>query len=294
MLASLPWLSAGDSKWPCGPICPPSREPVAVVSGDADGDGIADRREEALARQYAPVVELDAEDWTRPASVSWLLAGLGQRADEDAGPLDSVLRELPADVRAGSHDSGDWRTYVHVYRSRDGRRLYLQYWFFYPYNDGAWFFDHDGDWEHVTVVLGEREEPLGVYAARHEDNAPGAWRAWADLRLEQGTHPRILSAHGSHGSFFDAADVGWRDRFSDRDPVVWRTWEAGGLVHLGERGAPRLAFVMDYDRPWGATSLLPGGSAPRGPAHQSGWCVDGDAGCESPPGALGLPIRARR
>ena len=278
MLVSLPWLSTGDSRCCSGP-CPPTLADVAWGQGDADRDGIPDTQEESLARRYAPVVELDAQDWTRPSSVSSLLGALGHPGRGDTGPLDLILPELSEELRRGSSDPSDWHTYVHVYRAQGGERLYLQYWFFYPYNDGALFFDHEGDWEHVTVVLGRGEEPLGMYAARHEDNAPGAWRAWAKLRVEQGSHPRILSADGSHGSFFDQADVGWRDRFSDSEPVVWRTWEGGGLVHLGERAAPRLTFVMEYARPWGATSLLPGTSAPVGPAYQRGWCVDGDAGC---------------
>ena len=48
------------------------------------------------------------------------------------------------------------KIYVHpfVARARDGLELVLQFWFFYPYNDGA--NKHEGDWEHLNVVVSPR------------------------------------------------------------------------------------------------------------------------------------------
>ena len=42
-----------------------------------------------------------------------------------------------------------------------GYEFVLQYWFFYPYNDGA--NNHEGDWEHINVSirpLDKLHEPL--------------------------------------------------------------------------------------------------------------------------------------
>ena len=63
-----------------------------------------------------------------------------------------ALDQPGADARLPLH-------YVHPFavRAGDGAgppayRLVLQYWFFYPYNDGG--NNHEGDWEHVNLVLG--------------------------------------------------------------------------------------------------------------------------------------------
>ena len=50
------------------------------------------------------------------------------------------------------------KTYVHPFLEDvtgpdgyEGVRLVLQYWFFYPYNDGG--NNHEGDWEHIHVIV---------------------------------------------------------------------------------------------------------------------------------------------
>ena len=279
-------VAAGDSRCHPGARCRADLGLEARVDSsgpDGDGDGIADTQEAALAQRYAPIVTLDRDDWTRPASVDWLLkrVRVGARAN-GTPPARLRLSGFDARFRRGSSDPRDWKTYVHVYPSRDHRRVYVQYWFFYPYNDGPWFFDHEGDWEHVTVTLDAARKPLGVYAARHGDNAPGAWRGWSSLRKANGTHPEILSARGSHASYFDEQDVSWRDvagRCARLDAscehVLWRTWSSGGLQNMGELSAPGHAFLMGYRERWGGPGAIPGTFAPKGPAHQRGWCVDG-------------------
>lgn len=257
---------------------------------DLDFDGIPDARERALARRYAPVLVLAEGEKMLPASVDWLLERLGSRVRSDeAPPRGFHLSRFDGRVPHGSRDARDWKTYVHVYRSKDARRIYVQYWFFYPYDDGAWFFHHEGDWEHATVALDAAGRPLGVYAARHSHNAPGQWRAWRRVRKVGGTHPELLVASGTHACYFDEGDVRWSDRASacrrsDGDCARrrWRTWESGGLVHMGEAHAPLEVFVMRYRGRWGAARAAPGMSSPTGPPYQSGWCVDGDAACTRP------------
>lgn len=51
------------------------------------------------------------------------------------------------------------KTYVHMFISDEGAKslstsgyeFVIQYWFFYPYNDGG--NNHEGDWEHINVVI---------------------------------------------------------------------------------------------------------------------------------------------
>ena len=47
----------------------------------------------------------------------------------------------------------DSRIYAHPFIQRDGDayRFVIQYWFFYPFNDGP--NNHEGDWEHLNVVV---------------------------------------------------------------------------------------------------------------------------------------------
>jgi hypothetical protein len=59
-----------------------------------------------------------------------------------------------ARLRAGP-DSARWAApvvWAHPYLDATGR-VVLQYWYFYPFND--YMSDHEGDWEHVNVVLNE-------------------------------------------------------------------------------------------------------------------------------------------
>ena len=55
-----------------------------------------------------------------------------------------------------------------------GYELILQYWFFYPYNDGG--NNHEGDWEHINVVISPRDR-VETYLSEDEINdiLDGTW-----------------------------------------------------------------------------------------------------------------------
>ncbi|HLK92039.1 MAG TPA: hypothetical protein VKZ18_19260 [Polyangia bacterium] len=259
--------------------CAARSRPRALASGDADRDGLADDEESALAARYAPVVVLDPGDRYRPASVDWLLARLpaggASPRDRLAAAFGHPRAALPEALRTGSADPRDWVSYVHVYPRADGG-INLQYWFFYPYNDGFLFpFDHDGDWEHVTVHLDEERRPRELMLAQHGNTRPGAIRAWESLTRE-GDHPMVLSARGGHASYPDGASAPWFERVSPCVRLagcgspIWRTWQAGGLVNIGERGA---LFDADgafaYDGRWGSdSSWFRVSGAPHSPPYQ--------------------------
>ena len=64
-------------------------------------------------------------------------------------------------LRAGP-DSAGWAApvvWVHPYLDATGR-VVLQYWYFYPFND--YMSDHEGDWEHINVVLNEDRASIRV------------------------------------------------------------------------------------------------------------------------------------
>ena len=163
---------------------------------------------------------------------------------------------------------------MHVFPRTDGGTN-LQYWFFYPYNDRYGFFDHEGDWEHVTVHLDEQRRPRELMLAQHGNNRPGESRPWEGVRLE-GEHPIVLAARGDHASYPEQASMPWFERSSGCAALaacaspIWRTWEGGGLVNIGERGALLGADgVFEYDGRWGGKGRwFAIGRAPRAPPYQ--------------------------
>jgi hypothetical protein len=128
-------------------------------------------------------------------------------------------------------------------RAISGKLIALQYWFFYPYNYYPTVFDavlmndapvagdlvntdlHQGDWEHVTVLLdADTRKPLWLYTARHSNE--GQYYAWNSplLSFDHG-HPVVQSALGGHPTydphcrqslrFAPALPVGIRGRVAD-------------------------------------------------------------------------------
>jgi hypothetical protein len=283
---------------------------LAAVSArpeDLDGDGLDDGQEDALLQRFAPLVLLHPSEAARPGSAEWLLA----RADVEPAPgraprvlaasivgafgspsgraQDPSARLHPrSETHAGSPDPRTWIAYGHAFRG-DGGGIVLQYWFFYPFNDGYWVFDHEGDWEHVAVKLDAALRPEGAWYARHRDSHPGVWFAWGAL-VREGEHPVVLAARGTHASYAGPDDAPFWERLCpETDPAravekgcaAWRTWHApGGVAGLGERSAPRVAFLSWPGR-WGSTGRFGLDSRtfpPPGPAFQVGWCSGAAAG----------------
>ena len=100
-----------------------------------------------------------------------------------------------------------------------GKLIALQYWFFYAYNYYPTVFDagllpeapvagdlintdlHQGDWEHVTVLLdATTKQPLWLYTARHANE--GEYYAWNSplLTFDNG-HPIVQAALGGHPTY---------------------------------------------------------------------------------------------
>jgi hypothetical protein len=97
--------------------------------------------------------------------------------------------------------------------------LALQYWFFYPYNYyptvlqrqlmlasplGAIRYStdlHEGDWEHVTVLLDPATRlPKYLYLARHD--VEGVLMSWRNTALAfDGEHPIVQAALGGHPTY---------------------------------------------------------------------------------------------
>jgi hypothetical protein len=178
-----------------------------------------------LLRRHAPVLVLDAREPSPPVAVGPFLHGArGERA----------LRGPP-------------RVYGHAVR--DGGRLWLQYWLFYPDNpqdrgilrSGR----HEGDWEMLQVALSARDRPQAVTFAQH------SWRqgcGWDEV-AHAGAAPVAYVAHASHATY---PRQGEHDRpFPDPDD------EARGD---GRRVRPRVVVIADERPSWVASRMHWGAS----------------------------------
>ncbi len=105
-----------------------------------------------------------------------------------------------------------------VYKPAPPGLISLQYWLFYAFNyypsrvtsprrmlhepiaaDRGNLDYHEGDWEHVTVLLDPKTlAPQWLWMARHSDE--GTAIPWSEVTLD-GTHPVIYPALGGHPSY---------------------------------------------------------------------------------------------
>jgi hypothetical protein len=156
---------------------------------------------------------------------------------------------------------------------------YLQYWFFYYFNEMP-FDQHEGDWEMIQVNLDEHGEPDSATYSQHRHGDTKDWKDVPKVKTPEGGVPLVYPAHGSHACYFSAG----RHHSGLFDGID---------THDGGKGEPvRLDLVplISEQRPawlawpglWGATQGHFHLSSPTGPARQtSKWgkphqfCEDG-------------------
>lgn len=206
----------------------------ALVALCLPGVARAESGDRTLLETYQPVTHLDPVEQFGPASVqsfvadadleqliagSWTLAdaapdpgdlpgpGTGTwRLNQDSCTPTVQLGGLACYAVAGNEGAGASVVYGHV--ARVPGAVVLEYWFFYyddvysytyPPSDFIWQ-AHEGDWEAVSVVLSEDEQPEYVGYSQH---CLGQRRAWSSTPL-LGTHPFVYVADGSHANYFTA------------------------------------------------------------------------------------------
>jgi hypothetical protein len=131
------------------------------------------------------------------------------------------------------------RVYGHVADDAAGDR-WLQYWFFYFYNDynliGPFIHAglHEGDWEMIQVRLHDGSPDLAVYC----QHAGSSTRDWRQVDRLPGTdRPIVYVARGSHASYFEPGTQ-WTGHWFDHAD--------------GKRRSPELKLetVQDGDPAW--------------------------------------------
>jgi hypothetical protein len=283
-----------------------------------------------LLRTYEPVTQFDSHESFLPTSVqsfiadsdleqlvagNWVLVnpdpepgelpqpGTGiWRLNQDSCTPAAPIGGLACYAPAWDQGSGGPGVYGRVVKVGDG--IVLQYWYFYyddvysylyPPSDVIWQ-AHEGDWEVVNVVLSEQEEPLSVGYSQH---CLGERRSWEDTpRLDEGTHPIVYVAIGSHANYFGAGlhplnlaciPPPVQQFFLDHHlpfpvdyafgggPVTGPPESAGMVMPIHKISDDGPAWVS-FDGFWGELQYFhapgltaPLGTSPRGPAYHSVW-----------------------
>jgi hypothetical protein len=146
----------------------------------------------------------------------------------------------------------DLRNRIHGRAVEADGRLWLQYWFWYFYNDynlalGAG--RHEGDWEMIQLRMHDDEPDLAVFAQHRRAEK----RSWSDVRRapDRPDTPMVYVARGSHASYFE--------------PGFHQT-EAWYDLADGKRGAPELALdVLDESGGWAVWPGVWGDTRPQRP-----------------------------
>ena len=120
-----------------------------------------------------------------------------ERFVDKAGNYREMERDLPAEVRD--------RVYGRAWPDDpDAGEVWLQYWYFYLYNDaqfGGRFDLHEGDWEMVQILVRGGKPATAVYA----QHAYAESRDWEEVEKDPsfGGCPIVYAGRGSHASYFE-------------------------------------------------------------------------------------------
>jgi hypothetical protein len=150
-----------------------------------------------------------------------------------------------------------------------GGRLWLQYWFFYFYNDynlAGGIGLHEGDWEMVQLRMHDETPDVAVYAQHRWAER----RPWDEVERLEGSLDTALVyvARGSHASYFRAGyheTEAWYDMADGLRPAPKLTLE---LIDDGSPG------WVDWPGRWGDTPARVGGvdqPSPTGPCTKKQW-----------------------
>jgi len=129
--------------------------------------------------------------------------GVQHRSDELTRPRqagkhgvpegEGFFLNLPNTLRGGQG------TGVPVYYEYSPRN-YVTYWFFYAFNDAPRptnMFDHEGDWERISVRLDAHDHAVTVAYFEHDGYCT---RPWREAGKHNG-HPLAYSARGTHATY---------------------------------------------------------------------------------------------
>lgn len=161
--------------------------------------------------------------------------------------------------------------YAHVVHTGTGTAI--QYWFYYPFNNGP-INNHEGDWEMIVVVL-QGDVPAWAAYSQHDG---GARVAWSEVEKVGETHPIVYSARGSHANYFRpySGKLGIQNDDVGGNGVTLAPTSAGGTMQIVSLDTNQA--WLNFGGRWGYSGEPMGGvtgsSGPFGPSagnHGESW-----------------------
>ena len=186
-----------------------------------------------------------------------------ERFVDKAGNYREMERDLPAEVRD--------RVYGRAWPDDpDAGEVWLQYWYFYLYNDaqfGGRFDLHEGDWEMVQILVRGGEPATAIYA----QHAYAESMDWARVHKDPAHDdcPIVYAGRGSHASYFERGLHRTHVRVASLFIPLW--WDATD----GEGPELRQELeILDPVPPWADWGGRWGGTgqvSPVGPVSHGQW-----------------------
>jgi hypothetical protein len=185
--------------------------------------------------------------------------------------IDAVGKRYVEDAREMHARPGYANQVYGTVRQDKKDALWLQYWFFYYYNNKAFLYMglHEGDWEVIQLRLGADGKPDVATYAQHQHGESATWAEVETEEAPEGPVPVVYSARGSHAAYF-------RPGTYPQAPVV-----PDHNDDQGPRVRPQLNLIEDSDPAWvawpgrwGSTRALfgpIGSNSPPGPRWHGAW-----------------------
>ena len=193
---------------------------------------------------------------------------------------------------------GQWVMYVYVLTpSRFGGAADIQYWFFYAYDDAISGFNHESDWERVTVTLSEQGQVISLYLTEHangtqfipDDTGTCGGGFISQYTMSQnrssvrvclafstddgGMHPIVYSADGTHAVYPSGCNgecawtgyAGGSNDYTTAAGPAWKGWLTSGSAKNYEIVTDSTDWLQ-YANLWGeigTSSVTTGKYSPR-------------------------------
>ncbi len=242
---------------------------------------------EEMENRYAPIIYLDSKEKSPLTSVEkFLEMGISLEAH---GLLDKSItlrkkvnirdlakfttkkikiggKELPLALDTGETTS-EYVPVVYYHTINKDKYTYIQYWFFYAYNDTSWINpnqiiqqcgNHEGDWEHISIKINDKKYLSAIsendyyqaieelYFAQHNigDNDFRKFKKRNDSSIHfEGTHVKAYVARGTHATYSEPddgkgyllADIAGIKLYDFTDGKGIRLESSGHLVNLDDQ-----------------------------------------------------------
>jgi uncharacterized delta-60 repeat protein len=183
------------------------------------------------------------------------------------------------------HAKPGYANHIYGHVVHENGETWLQYWFFYYYNNGVvGVGDHEGDWEMTQVRLNGSYQPDEAVFSEH---SYASRCTVGQFERSTGGGPIVYSANGSHASYPHAGtwntDSPFTDSISPDPSAIPPVWPQVDPI---TDGSPSW---VDWPGMWGA-SVASGsfgeGSSPPGPKQHSEQWTDPQAWADQAGGCL--------